>query len=243
MVKRKSSKKTAKKSPQDAVIIDGVAEDVDPAQVKSKAQKSKTSPIEKQTTRPAGLGVILSLIALFCGGAGAALGTLAYLSVNNMNNRDDLNEVTNKIVEDQINMALAPLHDQIKSLETSIDTLAANSQTDIAVQNDVITMQSDISAIKDTLANVQEVVSVQGSNADASYKPHTHEHFATSEIVNSQIASLRNDLEELKATSKDQHVTPSISEETLTDDQPWWNTLFGAFSITRIETKDDEGTE
>ena len=243
MVKRKSSKKTANKSPQDAVIIDGVAEDVDPAQVKSKAQKSKNSPIEKQTMRPGGLGVIFSLIALFCGIAGAALGTLAYLSVNNMNNRDDLNEVTNKIVEDQINMALSPLHDQIKSLETSIDTLATNPQTDIAVQNDVITIQSDITNIKDTLANLQEVVSVQGSNADAAYKPHTHEHYAKTESVDSQVSSLRDDLEELKSTSKDQHVEPSIPGETLTDDQQWWNTLFGAFSITRIESKDDEGSE
>lgn len=242
MAKRKSpSNKAAKKSPKEDIIIDGVAEEIDPAQVKPKEPKSKAASASnaKDAKPSSGLGVILSLIALFFGVAGAALGALAYISIVNNNDHADYSEIAEKIVANQLSMALTPLYERITIMEASIDALT-NKQSDGFFENDLSAVQKDIIDIKAALTALEESASSSTTSTTDTDPAHTHDRYATIASIDTQIKEIRDDIAQLQSARRNNPAEGIKTEPATPDNDGWWDNLLGAFSITRIDPAEEE---
>ena len=85
MAARKTSSKKAKaQKPVEDIVIEGVAEEVNPAdsasvKAKAKSEQKKEAPKENGQKNRSSFVMMISLVALLAGLTGAGLGGLAYL--------------------------------------------------------------------------------------------------------------------------------------------------------------------
>lgn len=213
MAKRKPSKNES----AEHIIIDAVAEEIDPADVKAKKARPKTPPIQEQKNRGAAhrFSLLLSLIALLFGMSGATLGGLAYLSHNT-------------------DHSLTPIIEQINVLDATLQNMAAENN-DAVGQAEFAHALEEIAEIRTTLSAIEQ------ANISENGHPHSHDDYADLDEVSRQLSTLSAEIELLKAERYSAQ-TPNLPKKP-TDEGGWWDNLLGVISITRLPSSTESETE
>ncbi len=248
---KKSTAKTStarKKSSSDDVIIDAVAEEIDPSNIKSAdtpnpAVSANTSR-EKSTLRDKAapnqpMVLIISLVALLLGGTGLILGGMAYVASLKKPADTDQHEMINKVVDDRITAdlatALTSINQELDQLTIKVEQVTSTQVDDIDPAR-IAAIEATLATLKNTLIELSPNTHTHEMNVPAI---HQHDDHVTQVLLAETIAELRA---EIAASSPKRVVpTPNNAEELPRgNDTGWWDNLLSAFSITRITSEEVE---
>ena len=243
MAARKTSSKKAKaQKPVEDIVIEGVAEEVNPAdsasvKAKAKSEQKKEAPKENEQKNRSSFVMMISLVALLAGLTGAGLGGLAYLKTTQKSDPIAENQKIAAIIEERIAVSLAPIQDDLAQIKTVLS--ADNSLDDTAELREIIeAIEIKFSTLQASL-HEHDNEGLAGSN-------HHHEDKADRARFEAALGQINAEITALKIAAKPEpKATPA---ETLpkdnqdNSDQGWWGNLLNAFSITRVDaSKNTEG--
>lgn len=246
MAKRKSAStaKTAKQQKPDeaaeAIIIEGKAEEV-------KTTKPKTSPNESASSSAASskpvsskpsssmprLGVLIALISLGVGIAGYFAITAPWDNTGHDQSQDAaiavLMETQNEIQANlsALNDRTAPPQD-LTPLEDSLEMLGKR----LTVVEEKLTALAEQPVAAEPVANDPDLVRHDDLTA-----------------LKNEVQTLKDALQSImapqaQAIEKQQAEAPTIANKsTASEGKPWWQQLWGGFTVTKVDTPKLEGEE
>lgn len=236
MATRKTSSKKAKvQKPVEDVVIEGVAEEVNPADsasVKAKAKPAQKTdaPKENRQKNKSSFVMMISLAALLAGLTGAGLGGLAYLKTTQKSDLIAENQKIAAMIEEKVAASLAPIQDDLAQIKTALS--ADNSRDDTAELKEMIeAIESKFSTLQ---INVHDHDSegLAGSN-------HHHEDNVDRVRFEAALGQINAEITAIKIAAKPEpqpEPADTLSKNNQDHaDEGWWGNLLNAFSITRVD--------
>lgn len=236
MATRKTSSKKAKvQKPVEDVVIEGVAEEVNPADsasVKAKAKPAQKTdaPKENGQKNKSSFVMMISLAALLAGLTGAGLGGLAYLKTTQKSDLIAENQKIAAMIEEKVAASLAPIQDDLAQIKTALS--ADNSRDDTAELKEMIeAIESKFSTLQ---INVHDHDSegLAGSN-------HHHEDNVDRVRFEAALGQINAEITAIKIAAKPEpqpEPADTLSKNNQDHaDEGWWGNLLNAFSITRVD--------
>ena len=244
MAPRKTASKKAKSSKPAAkaedVVIEGVAEEINPAEagaVKTKTKKSpnqnKETADKKASSSGSNMVMVIALIALLLGATGATLGSLAYLNVMKKDDGPNLKETAEAVVDEKLSSTLPPIHADIETIKNSLDKRDAPDGSIQELRDKITVLETELEALKTSL-NAQERVATGAQD-------HHHDDLVGLEKLNLELKNIRAEMAAIIAglTPPAPHEVPTKSavddQFAQDEDRGWWGNLLNAFSISRVD--------
>ena len=249
MAPRKTASKKAKSSKPAAkaedVVIEGVAEEINPAEAGAVKTKTKKAPNQNKETAdrkaPSSGGnmvMVIALIALLLGTTGAALGGLAYLNAMKKDDGPDLKETAEAVVDEKLSSTLPPIYADIETIKSSLDKHDTPDGSNQELRDKITALETELEALKTSL-NAQERVTTRAQD-------HQHDDLVGLELLTLELENIRAEMAALIAgltpPAPQEDRTQSVSEEQSAQDEDrgWWGNLLNAFSISRVDETDKE---
>ena len=236
MAARKTSSKKAKaQKPVEDVVIEGVAEEVNPAdnvsvKAKAKPAQKKNAPKENEQKNKSSFVMMISLVALLAGLTGAGLCGLAYLKTTQKSDPIAENQKIVAMIEERIAVSLAPIQDDLAQVKTALS--AVNSRDDTAELKEMI------EAIETKFSTLQINVHDHDSEGLAGSN-HRHEDNVDRARFEAALSQINAEITALKIAAKPEpKTTPAETlHKDIQDnaDEGWWGNVLNAFSITRVD--------
>ena len=243
--RKTSSKKTKAQKPVEDVVIEGVAEEINPADSASVKAKAKPVPpkSEHKNGTPKDDGqknkssfvMMISLAALLAGLTGAGLGGLAYLKMTQKSDPIVENQKIAAMIEEKIAVSLTPIQDDLAKVKTALS--AASSRDNTAELKEMI------EAIETKFSTLQSSLHVHDSEGLTGYNHH-HEDNVDRVRFEAALGQINAEITALKIAAnpkpKPQPEPAETSSKNNQDhaDEGWWGNVLNAFSITRVDAPD-----
>ena len=233
--RKTSSKKARAQQPVEDVVIEGVAEEVNPADsasVKAKAKPAQKTdaPKENGQKNKSSFVMMISLAALLAGLTGAGLGGLAYLKTTQKSDPIAENQKIAAMIEEKVAASLAPIQDDLAQIKTALS--AKNSRDDTAELKEMIeAIETKFSTLQINMHD-HDSEGLAGSN-------HRHEDNVDRARFEAALGHINAEITALKTAAKPEPKTtpaetlPKDNQENT--DEGWWGNLLNAFSITRVD--------
>ena len=236
MAARKTSSKKAKvQKPVEGVVIEGVAEEVNPAEsasVKAKAKPAQKTdaPKENGQKNKSSFVMMISLAALLASLSGAGLGGLAYLKTTQKSDLIAENQKIAAMIEEKVAASLAPIQDDLVQIKTALS--ADNSRDDTAELKEII------EAIETKFSTLQINVHDHDSEGLAGSNHH-HEDNVDRVRFEAALGQINAEITAIKIAAKPEpqpEPADTLSKNNQDHaDEGWWGNLLNAFSITRVD--------
>ena len=233
--RKTSSKKTKAQKPVEDVVIEGVAEEINPAdsasvKAKEKSEQKKSMPKDDGQKNKSSFVMMISLAALLTGLTGAGLGGLAYLKTMQKSDPIAENQKIAAMIEEKIAVSLAPIQDDLAQVKIALS--AANSHDDTAELKEMI------EAIEIKFSTLQSSFHDHDSEGLADSNHH-HEDNVDRVRFEAALGQINAEITAIKIAAKPEPQPEPA--ETLSKnnqdhaDEGWWGNLLNAFSITRVD--------